>query len=190
MAELVTGVEFSEDQVAAVLEAEFFLAPSLRYPGSEAAPTEPTLVIPEAEAGLAAAGRIGRDVEGAIQVRACCRARSDRWTVERQLPRHAPQVCSGCARIWTRGAMCGRRVQIRIRRCRGCSPAPGLNYELDKEMWAYSVDHPDQLTGRNGAVRTSFVQVEKPARAVLRWNWMQPTGKNGNATWDHPGAGG
>jgi hypothetical protein len=36
MAELITGMEVSEDQVAAVLEAEFFLAPSLRYPDAEA----------------------------------------------------------------------------------------------------------------------------------------------------------
>ena len=37
MAELVTGLEVSAEQVAAALEAEFFLAPSLRYPDSEAA---------------------------------------------------------------------------------------------------------------------------------------------------------
>ncbi len=37
MAELVTGIELSKEQVAAVLEAEFFLAPSLRYPDTEAA---------------------------------------------------------------------------------------------------------------------------------------------------------
>src|SRR5262249_4051088 len=36
MAELITGMEVSEDQVAAVLEAEFFLAPSLLYPDAEA----------------------------------------------------------------------------------------------------------------------------------------------------------
>ncbi len=36
MAELVTEMELSEDQVAAVLAAEFFLAPSLRYPDAEA----------------------------------------------------------------------------------------------------------------------------------------------------------
>jgi hypothetical protein len=41
MAELVTGIELSEDQVAAVLEAEFFLAPSLRYPGTRAADETP-----------------------------------------------------------------------------------------------------------------------------------------------------
>jgi len=35
MAELVTGVELSEDLVAAVLEADFFSAPSLRYPPAE-----------------------------------------------------------------------------------------------------------------------------------------------------------
>jgi hypothetical protein len=41
MAELVTGLELTEDQVAAVLESDFFLAPSLRYPGAEAAEVEP-----------------------------------------------------------------------------------------------------------------------------------------------------
>jgi hypothetical protein len=41
MAELVTGMELSEDQVAAVLEAEFFIAPSLRYPDAEATDAPP-----------------------------------------------------------------------------------------------------------------------------------------------------
>ncbi len=41
MAELVTGVELTEDQVAAVLESDFFLAPSLRYPDVEVAEAEP-----------------------------------------------------------------------------------------------------------------------------------------------------
>ena len=41
MAELVTGVELTEDLVAAVLEADFFSAPSLRYPGPEGGEDEP-----------------------------------------------------------------------------------------------------------------------------------------------------
>lgn len=41
MAELVTGVELSGDDIAAVLEADFFLAPSLRYPEAEATGVAP-----------------------------------------------------------------------------------------------------------------------------------------------------
>jgi hypothetical protein len=41
MAELVTGVELSEDHIAAVLEADFFLAPSPRYPDAEATGVAP-----------------------------------------------------------------------------------------------------------------------------------------------------
>jgi hypothetical protein len=41
MAEHVTGLELTEDLVAAVLESDFFSAPSLRYPDAEAAEAEP-----------------------------------------------------------------------------------------------------------------------------------------------------
>lgn len=47
MAELVTGIELSDEQVAAVLEAEFFHGPSLRYPdagATDAAPAAPPTV--------------------------------------------------------------------------------------------------------------------------------------------------
>lgn len=47
MAELVTGVELTEDLINAVLEADFFSAPSLRYPGPEGgedAPAPPVKV--------------------------------------------------------------------------------------------------------------------------------------------------
>jgi hypothetical protein len=43
MAELVTGLELTEDQVTAVLESGFFSAPSLRYPDAEAAEVEPAV---------------------------------------------------------------------------------------------------------------------------------------------------
>ena len=36
MAELVTGLEITDADVAAALESEFFAAPSLRYPGPDA----------------------------------------------------------------------------------------------------------------------------------------------------------
>jgi hypothetical protein len=41
MAELITGIELTKDQVAALLETDFFLAPSGRYPGSEVSDEEP-----------------------------------------------------------------------------------------------------------------------------------------------------
>jgi hypothetical protein len=41
MAELVTEIELSDDQIVAVLEAEFFLAPSPRYPDREATDVSP-----------------------------------------------------------------------------------------------------------------------------------------------------
>jgi uncharacterized protein YndB with AHSA1/START domain len=50
-----------------------------------------------------------------------------------------------------------------------------VNYELGEELLAYSFDHPDQLTGRRGAIVWEFVEVEKPARVVRRWNWLRPT---------------
>ena len=41
MAELVTGIELTDEQVAAVIEAEFFHGPSLRYPDAEATDAAP-----------------------------------------------------------------------------------------------------------------------------------------------------
>ncbi|MBO0843866.1 MAG: hypothetical protein J2P22_00415 [Nocardioides sp.] len=183
MAELVTGVELTVDHVASVLESEFFQAPSLCYPPVEDA-TAPALVIPEGEAGLAAAARIGRDVEGDPGARVLSGELGSVVAVERTIRGTRRKLFRDCAyldswsHLWT--------------------PEPGshlpsswiwggawVNYELDKDIWCYSVDHPDQLTGRNGAIRSSFVEVDKPARAVRRWNWMQPRGANGNATRDN-----
>ena len=54
-----------------------------------------------------------------------------------------------------------------------------VNYELGEELNGYSFDHPDQLTGRRGAIVWIFVEVEKPARVVRRWNWLRPTRPDG-----------
>ena len=177
MAELVTGVALTQEQVTAVLESDFFLTPSLRYPDPEAAPTGPALVIPEAEAGLAAAARIGRDVDGAPGARVLS-GQLGSVAVERTIRGTRRKLFRSCAyldtwsHVWTPDE------------ASWIFGGAWNNYELDEEMWAYSVDHSDQLTGRNGAVRSSFVEVEKPARAVRRWNWMRPRGEHGNATWD------
>ena len=177
MAELITGVELTEDQVTAVLESDFFAAPSLRYPEAEAAPTEPALVIPEGEAGLAAAARIGRDVDGDPGARVLS-GELGSVVVERTIRGTRRKLFRSCAYLDTWSHVWTPDTTSWI------FGGAWVNYELDKEMWAYSVDHSDQLTGRNGTVRSSFVEVEKPARAVRRWNWMQPRGENGNATWD------
>lgn len=181
MAELVTAVELTEDHVAAVLESDFFSAPSLRYPG-DAEPSAPALVIPEGEAGLAAAGRIGRDVEGDPGARVLS-GELGSVAVERTIRGTRRKLFRSCAyldtwsHVWTPGPGSSSSLSW-------IWGGAWVNYELDKDIWGYSVDHPDQLTGRNGAVRSSFVEVEKPARAVRRWNWMQPRGENGNASWD------
>jgi hypothetical protein len=171
MAELVTGLELTEDQVAAVLESEFFWAPSLRFPGSDAGSGEPAprgLVVAGQDEGIAAAGRIGRDVEGDPGARTLS-GELGSVVVEgtfqgtrRKLFRNFAYLASWSALLfpdegsWMHGGAWN-------------------NYELKEEMCEYSFDHPDQLTGRRGAISWWFVEVGKPARAVRSWNWLRPT---------------
>ena len=178
MAEVVTGVTIAGEQVASLLESGFYRAPSQRYPDADSADAEPRLVIPEGEAGLAAAARIGRDVEGDPGARTLS-GNVGSVTVERTIRGTRRKLFGKFAYLttwshaWTPGASWS-------------FSSGALGYELDSPTWAYSSDNVDQLTGRNGAVRWSFAEVDKPARAVRRWNWMRPQGDE-NATWaDNP----
>ena len=173
MAEVATGVELTAGDVAAVLESGFFLAPSHRYPGAEAASEETAghaLVIPEGEAGLAAAARIGRDVEGDPGARVLS-GELGSVVVERALEGTRRKLfrllayLTTWSHLWVHG-------EHQLSWMWG---GAWVNYELGEELLAYSSDHPDQLTGRRGAIVFEFVEVEKPARVVRRWNWLRPT---------------
>lgn len=172
MAELVTGLEITDADVAAALESQFFAAPSLRYPGPDASAPPVGLVVPEQDEGIAAAARIGRDVEGDPGARELS-GELGSLTVERTLEGTRRKLFRDFAYLMTWSAL--------------LYPAEGSwmhggawnNYELGKELNGYSFNHPDQLTGRRGTISFIFVEVEKPARVVRRWNWFRPTRPDG-----------
>lgn len=57
----------------------------------------------------------------------------------------------------------------------------GADEGVGAEVWAYSHDHPDQLTGTWGAVKTIFLEIDKPHRAVREWHWMTQRGLGGES---------
>ena len=127
----------------------------------------PPLVIPEGGAGLAASVRIGRDVDGLEGARSLSgevgSARAERRIrgTRRRLFRWCAHVTSW-SHLWVEGSSWSWM---------GIGPYDD-EYAPGHPHWAFSGDHADQLTGRNGAVRYSFLDVDKPGRAVRVWEWM------------------
>ncbi|MBA3781699.1 MAG: hypothetical protein H0X12_07590 [Nocardioides sp.] len=143
------------------------------WPASAAAPVvvrgsnraevvSPRLLLPEAAAGLAAAARIGRDVDGGPDAR--------RLTAQDGVAQSSvvlpgkPERLDGYfekAHVWTP--------------------------DLDGFMWWYSwaldgpvafmrhADHPDRLSGWKGALWTnSHPRDHSPHERVVWWNWLVP----------------
>ncbi|MGY2703315.1 hypothetical protein [Nocardioides sp. HB32] len=129
----------------------------------------PRLVIPEGEAGLAAAGRIGRDVDGAPGTRTLS-GETGTVRVERTIRGTRRRLFGLCSHLvtwshvwldppswsWSGGG------------------AYHDEYAPGHPDYATAHDHPDQMSGRSGAIRTSYLEVEKPARAVRQWDWVVP----------------
>lgn len=126
---------------------------------------EPTpLQVPEADAGLAASVRIGRDVDGGPGARVLSGPVGS-VEVVRRIRGTRRRLFLICAHLtswsthvvpessWTWSGM--------------------STEELGSPQWAQSYDHADQLTGRRGAVQYSFVEVERPRRAVRSWQWLR-----------------
>lgn len=143
------------------------------WAAAERAGGAPALQIPEGEAGLAAARRIGRDVdqaEGARELKGAV----GRVEVARTVRGTRRRLFTLCSHLTT-----WSHVWL---------PPPSWSFsggpgdELGSETWAYSHDHPDQLTGSTGAVRTAFVEIDKPRRAIRRWNWVRRIGDRGPST--------
>jgi len=131
----------------------------------------PALVIPEGEAGLAASVRIGRDVEQAPGARSLSGA-TETVEVERTIRGTRRKLFTRCAHLvtWSHVWLPGGSW--------GFSAGPEPAYAPETQHYASSHDHPDQLTGSRGAIRYSFVEMDRPKRAVRNWNWL--TGP----TWD------
>jgi hypothetical protein len=119
--------------------------------------------LPEADAGLAAARRIGRDVDRAEGARTLSGATGS-ISVARVLP--------------------GTRRRLFTRFANGVSWSPGVpswsfmggpDYLKSGEPeYAIAGDHEDQLSGRHGSIRVVARVVERPARVVRAWNWFGP----------------
>ncbi len=128
----------------------------------------PPLVIPAGEAGLAAAGRIGRDVDGTPGARILS-GEVGSVHVERTIRGTRRRLFGLCSHLltwsatWIEGSSWSYSV-------RGMSP-DGDEYALDNAHRGYSHKHADQLTGRTGLIQYSFVEVDKPHRAVRDFQW-------------------
>lgn len=121
------------------------------------------LRVPETDEGIAAAARIGRDIDRAIGFR---------------------ELSGAVGTVHVRRAVPGTRRRLFSAMAHATSfsshVAPESSWtwsgpwseELGQEMYASSVDHADQLTGRTGTIRYSFAEVDRPRRAVRRWNWL------------------
>ena len=131
----------------------------------------PRLVIPEGEAGLAAAARIGRDVDGTPGARTLS-GKTGSVRVERTIRGTRRRLFNLCAHVgsWS-------HVWLGLPSWSHMS-GPGWDKAGGTETWTYSDDSRDQLTG-HGAVRTRFLVLESPSRAVKTWNWVRRVGDRG-----------
>ncbi len=132
----------------------------------------PVLVIPEGESGLAAARRIGRDVDQAPGARQLS-GRVGLVEVSRTMPGTRRRLFNPCAHLisWSHAWLPPPTWSF---------SGPGLVVEAPgQETWAWSDDHADQLTGSRGAVRDRFVELDRPRRVVRAWNWVRRVGERG-----------
>lgn len=127
----------------------------------------PPLRVPEAEAGIAASVRIGRDVDGKPGARTLSGevgtvevARTIRGT-RRKLFFTVAHSSS-----WTDFCVPGYRGWM-------YGGPGGPDYALgEPHYFGAGDDSVDQLSGSPGEIRWSFLEVDKPARAVRAWNWL------------------
>lgn len=127
-------------------------------------------LIPESEVGLAAARRIGRDVDQGRGARTLT-GELGSATAERTIPGTRRRLFKACAHLTTWSHEWVPLPSWSF------SSTPGPDFALDREHWAWARNHQDQLTGRRGAIRWSFVEVDKPHRAVRAWNWQRSQGR-------------
>lgn len=150
------------------------VSPDGVYRGEHAEPQP--LIVPEAAAGLASSVRIGRDVDGAEGARVLSGETGEVESV-RTIRGTRRRLFECCAHVtsWSDHV----------------APSPGWSWigqpgeDLGKDSWAFSRNHPDQLTGSEGAVRTVFVEVDRPRRVVRRWQWMRLPASASDTTIDH-----
>lgn len=131
----------------------------------------PALVILEGEDGLAAAARIGRDVDGGPGARTLS-GRSGSVSVARTMRGTRRRLFGYCAHVgsWS-------HVWLGLPTW-STAAGPGWDKAGGTETWKYSHGSRDQLTGQ-GAVRTRFIVLDSPRKAIKTWNWVRRVGDRG-----------
>jgi hypothetical protein len=127
----------------------------------------PRLVeVPEAEAGLAAAARIGRDVDGAPGRRTLS-GRVGTAHVERTMLGTRRKLFRSFAYVtnWSQWAIGGSSWSA----AGNWSEEP---YPLHHPDFGFADDSSDQLSGREAGIRTQFTEVDPPHRVVRQWDWV------------------
>lgn len=117
-----------------------------------------------ADAGLAGAAAIGRDVDGGPGARSLS-GRTAKLTAERELwgPRRTLFPYVATVVTWTPGETAWTFHRPR-----------GSRYELGVTTFATAPEgHLDQLSGSRASIATSYLEVERPARVVRNWTWLR-----------------
>jgi hypothetical protein len=125
------------------------------------------LMVPESEAGLAAATRIGRDIDRAPNARSLS-GRTGTVRLKHTLAGTRRKLFQPFAYAinWSPWVTEGPSWSF--------MSGPGHEpYDLDEVRWAFAHKSEDQLSGC-GAIRTQFTEVDPPSRAVRRWEWVAP----------------
>lgn len=126
----------------------------------------PPLIVPEGVAGLAAAARIGRDVDNAPGARALS-GQVATVVAQRTIRGTRRRLFLACSYVtsWSHLHVDGSSWSY--------SDSARADFELGAPNWAYAHDHLNQLTGRYGAIQNIFLEVSRPRRAVREWVWLR-----------------
>lgn len=121
--------------------------------------------VPDAEAGLAAAARIGKDIDAARSLS----GDGGQIVVESTLPGPRTRWFRSFAYMinwshWWAGSESWSLIALDRR-----------DYEIGTPRFGQPIDrgHPDRLAGE-GAIRVALLEVDQPALVVRSWNWLRP----------------
>jgi hypothetical protein len=122
--------------------------------------------LPETEEGLAAAARIGRDLDQAPGSRQLS-GETESIEVIRTVPGTRRRLFVTCAHLTSFSTM--------VREGRGWTQTGMPIEEPGAELWCWGADERtvDRLIGSRGAIYYRFLSVDRPRTAVRAWNWLR-----------------
>jgi hypothetical protein len=158
--------------------AEFYLLDVWRAPRTEPAVRRltgafarhqlegPPPPLPETDEGLAAAARIGRDLDQAPGARQLSGA-TESIEVVRTVPGTRRRLFVTCAHLTSFSTM--------VREGRGWIRTGMHVEEPGAQLWCWGADEAtvDRLIGSRGAIYYRFLSVDRPRTAVRAWNWLR-----------------